>query len=219
MAPRKGDEVAEEEIVDQCWRHLTGPTHLFHNPPEPGADRLLPPPITTHVLSVICFECGGIGFRPESHVKQCYRGQVEEEHPRPPSPCSDQMPQSHQTQTCSVKDPAYFYVKCQLYPTPQQSHTLTTIRNMEDRKTELDVMAVKSFLHTSMQALFGICNAAHHIDVLRFDSTPGKAIVLLRIASEGYKLLLQTLPTISLYQEKRCTFHLLDSSPLLSQIQ
>jgi RNase P/RNase MRP subunit POP5 len=90
---------------------------------------------------------------------------------------------------------------------------------MEDRKTELDVMAVKSFLHTSMQALFGICNAAHHIDILRFENSPGKTIVLLRIVSEGYKLLLQTLPTISLYQEKRCSVKLLDASPLLTQIQ
>lgn len=82
------------------------------------------------------------------------------------------------------------------------------------------VQQVKSLIHTSMQSLFGICNGAHHLDILRFDEDQDGSIrLIMRCPSEALELLLQTLPTVSVYNDQRWQFTVHQVSPLFSMIQ
>lgn len=68
-----------------------------------------------------------------------------------------------------------------------------------------------------MQNLFGICNGAHHIDVLQEEFLNRETYqMILRVAPEALDYLRQTLGTISTYQDRRCTFQVLTTSPILS---
>lgn len=81
------------------------------------------------------------------------------------------------------------------------------------------VQQVKSLIHTSMQSLFGICNGAHHLDILKFEETSaGEIRIFMRCPTEVLELVLQTLPTVSFLNEQRCQFRISQVSPLLSML-
>lgn len=87
-----------------------------------------------------------------------------------------------------------------------------------DGERQLECATVKGLIHQSMQNLFGVVNGSHHIDVLRFDSSPKSTDILLRCSSDACDLLLQTLPTITFFQEKRCVFTVHSVAPLLTVV-
>lgn len=81
-------------------------------------------------------------------------------------------------------------------------------------------MQVKNLIHQSMQAIYGLCNSAHHLDVLSFEAVqPDTYSLLLRCPTEALDMLLQVLPTTNAYGETRCQFRVEQVSPLLTMIR
>lgn len=80
-------------------------------------------------------------------------------------------------------------------------------------------MQVKNLIHQSMQSLFGSCNSAFHIDILKYETLiPSECLLVLRVPSEVVDMLLQTLPTVTFFQDRRCAFRVERVTSLLSQL-
>jgi len=88
-----------------------------------------------------------------------------------------------------------------------------------EKGVSLDRMAIKNAMHQAMQGLFGICNGAHHLDMLKYEQTGDYACqMIMRCPAEALELLLQSLPTVSFMQERRCQFRVLRQAALLSML-
>ncbi|XP_037535668.1 ribonuclease P protein subunit p14 [Nematolebias whitei] len=84
---------------------------------------------------------------------------------------------------------------------------------LEDERTRLSAVELKSFIIAGLRRLHGEVGAALNFDVLKFDEDSLTA--LLRVFSRGLVKLWSSLTLQGFYQNQACAFRVLQVSPYL----